>query len=213
MEPSRKVCRAWAISSVARPKQGRRRESQRNVAEWPIAGVSSPSGSMHCGRPADRLIRWRVHAILPCKLQSSHSASGRAQSPRPVILPDAAESSLKTSSALRNAVAAIALSPRTTRERSRRVQPSDVARSTLQAICQAIDHRSDCSVLLVQRRRFGLGIFSRRLARHYPCRRFQFAKTRLSLNCRFRRPSPWPPRTRALSSAESDQAPPLSQRR
>src|SRR5258705_8044526 len=38
--------------------------------------------------------------------------------------------------------------------RSHQESPAiDVARSTLQAICQAIDHRSDCSVLLMRRRR------------------------------------------------------------
>src|SRR5215813_10074925 len=56
--------------------------------------------------------------------KSRHSAFRPSSVAAAVILPDAAESSLKTSSALRNAVAAISLSPRTTRERIRRVQPS-----------------------------------------------------------------------------------------
>ena len=57
-------------------------------------------------------------------MQSSHSAFRPSSIAAAVILPDAAESSLKTSSALRNAVAATSLSPSTTRERIRRVQPS-----------------------------------------------------------------------------------------
>ena len=48
-----------------------------------------------------------------------------------------------------------------TKHNSRAHQASpalDVSRRTLQAICQAIDHRSDCSVTLVRRHRFGLGV-------------------------------------------------------
>src|SRR4051794_3499939 len=62
--------------------------------------------------------------VFPVKMQSCHSAFRPSSIAVAVILPDAAESSLKTSSALRNVVAATSLSPSTTRERIRRVQPS-----------------------------------------------------------------------------------------
>ena len=58
-------------------------------------------------------------ALLHEEAMSSHSAFRPSSIAAAVILPDAAESSLKISSALRNAVAATSLSPSTTRERIR----------------------------------------------------------------------------------------------
>ena len=65
-----------------------------------------------------------IVALSFCKMQSSHSDFRPSSLAAAAIFPDAAELSLKTSRALRNAAAATSFSPSTIRERISRVQPS-----------------------------------------------------------------------------------------
>ena len=98
-----------------------------------------------------------IVALSFCEMQSSHSDFRPSSLAAAAIFPDAAELSLKTSRALRNAAAATSFSPSTIRERISRVQPSTSRGELSRRFPEAIDHRSDRSVLRADRLQFGRG--------------------------------------------------------
>ena len=129
------------------------------------------------------------------------------------MLSEAAGSSLKTSSALRNVVAATSLSP-STNSRAHK-QKSSPPRRAENSSGDLPGHRPSIGPWRHARAEAPArtGSCFQHSGRWHSCRRPRLARTRLSLNCRFRRPWPWRPRRSARARRNSDRAPRLSHRR